>query len=142
DDGHRQGETARQRFADYAQKEDARFDVMMKSESPEQIRRMSDQVLAYAAELGVEREQLLQLLKTEPIMRNAAFQKMMYDAAAYRMMKNAAKEVGARPAPAVQRPGAAQDPRVVRAEAAMRATNRKFSDRPTLKNAADILVAQ
>jgi hypothetical protein len=134
--------TQRREFAEYAKAEDARFDAMVKGQKPEVVQRISDEIIAYAGELGVPRQQFLQLCKTEPIMRNAAFQKMMFDAASYRLMQRARNEVVKKVVPPVQRPGAAVDTRAALNEGDVRALNARFAGNPSVKNAADVLAAQ
>jgi len=132
----------RREFADYAKLEDARFDRLVKGEKPETVQKVSNEIIAYAAELGVPRGQFLELCATEPIMRNAAFQKMMYDAASYRLLQRARSEVVRKVVPPVQRPGVAADVRAALSEGDMRALNTKFANDPTIRNAADVLAAQ
>jgi hypothetical protein len=55
-------------------------------------------------------DELMRLFDSEPVMRNAAFQRMMYDAGKYRLMMKARDAVAARPVPPVQRPGTARAP--------------------------------
>jgi hypothetical protein len=138
-----QRDTAQRReFSEYAKAEDARFDAMMKGQKPEVVGRVANEVIAYAAELGVPREQLVQLCTTEPIMRNAAFQKMMFDAASYRLLQRARNEVARKVVPPVQRPGVAVDTRAALAEGDIRSLSAKFSSNPSIKNAAEVLTAQ
>jgi hypothetical protein len=132
----------RSEFADYARLEDARFDTLVKAEKPETVQKVANEVITYAAELGVPREQFLELCATEPIMRNAAFQKMMYDAASYRLLQRARSEVLKKVVAPVQRPGVAVNARAALNEGDMRALNAKFAGDPSIRNAADVLVAQ
>jgi hypothetical protein len=132
----------RREFAQYAKAEDARFDALVKGEKPEVVQKVANEIIAYASELGVPRDQFLQLCQTEPIMRNAAFQKMMFDAASYRLLQRARNEVAKKVVPPVQRPGVSVDRQAAVREGEMRALNARFSANPSLKNAADMLVAQ
>ena len=134
--------TQRREFAEYAKAEDARFNAMVKSEKPEAVQKISDEIITYAGELGVPRQQFLQLCASEPIMRNAAFQKMMFDAASYRLMQRARNEVVKKVVPPVQRPGVAVDTRAALNEGDVRALNARFAGNPSVKNAADALAAQ
>ncbi len=132
----------RQEFAEYAKLEDARFDTLVKGEKPETVQKVANEIIAYAAELGVPRSQFLELCATEPIMRNAAFQKMMYDAASYRLLQRARNEVAKKVVPPVQRPGVAVDARAAQRESDVRTLNAKFASNPSVRNAADVLAAQ
>jgi hypothetical protein len=136
-------DTARRReFADYVKLEDARFDTLVKGEKPETVQRVANEVIAYAAELGVPRDQFMELCATEPIMRNAAFQKMMFDAASYRLLQRARNEIARKVVPPVQRPGVAVNTRAALNEGDMRALSARFSNDPSVRNAADVLAAQ
>jgi hypothetical protein len=115
---------------------------MVKGEKPEAVQRVANEIISYAAELGVPREQFMQLCTTEPVMRNAAFQKMMFDAASYRLLQRARNEVAKKVVPPVQRPGVAVDTRAALSEGDMRSLNAKFAGNPSVKNAADVLAAQ
>jgi hypothetical protein len=132
----------RREFAEYAKAEDARFDAMVKGEPPAVVQKVSDEIIAYAGELGVPRQQFLQLCASEPIMRNAAFQKMMFDAASYRLLQRARSEVAKKVVPPVQRPGVAVDTRAAMNEGDVRALSARFTGNPSVKNAADVLAAQ
>jgi len=132
----------RREFADYAKAEDARFGAMVKGEKPEVVQRVANEIIAYAEELGVPHEQFLQLCTTEPIMRNAAFQKMMFDAASYRLLQRARNEIAKKVVPAVQRPGVAVDARAALAEGDVRSLSARFANNPSIKNAAEVLTAQ
>jgi hypothetical protein len=134
--------TERREFAEYAKAEDARFDGMIKGQKPEIVQRAAHEIISYAEELGVPRQQFLQLCSTEPIMRNAAFQKMMFDAASYRLLQRARNEIARKVVPPVQRPGVAVDARAAINEGDVRALNARFSGNPSVKNAADVLAAQ
>ncbi len=134
--------TQRQEFTEYAKAEDARFDTMVKGEKPEVVQKVANEIITYATELGVPREQFLQLCATEPVMRNAAFQKMMFDAASYRLLQQARNEIAKKVVPAVQRPGVAVDTRAALNETDIRSLNTRFANNPSVKNAADVLAAQ
>ncbi len=134
--------TQRQEFTEYAKAEDARFETMVKGEKPEVVQKVANEIITYATELGVPREQFLQLCATEPVMRNAAFQKMMFDAASYRLLQQARNEIAKKVVPPVQRPGVAVDTRAALNETDIRSLNTRFANNPSVKNAADVLAAQ
>ena len=99
-----QAEVARQNFDAYAKAEDAKFRSMVNM-PPAKMAEVGTEMVAYASELGIERGQLVHLLQTEPIMRHAAFQKMIYDAVQYRMLKAAPAKAAPKPVPTVVKPG-------------------------------------
>src|SRR5262249_47844909 len=88
-ESRRQADIARQNFRTYADSEDARLETMLKNEPPAIQRAVSAEILASAKAGGVEEAELLQLFNSEPLMRNAVFQRMMYDAGKYRLMMKA-----------------------------------------------------
>jgi len=104
---NRHTEAERQNFRTYARSEDARLETMLKGE-PEQVRRaVAQEIMASAEASGIEPDDLNRLFESAPLMRNATFQRMMYDAGKYRLMMKAKDAVAARPVPPVQRPGMA-----------------------------------
>lgn len=106
-DQQRQAYAAQQRFQEYGKAEDARFRAMVDS-TPAKMQETVTEMAAYASELGIERDQLVHLFQTEPIMRHAAFQKMMYDATQFRLHQKAAiqaRKAVPKDLPPVQRPG-------------------------------------
>lgn len=106
----RQAIEQQQQFESYAKAEDAKFEQMSEwaGLGKTEQAKVSTAVLEYAGELGIDKPTLVHLMKTNPVMRNAAFQKMMVDAARYRMQKAAPAKAIPKPVPAVQRPGIAQ----------------------------------
>jgi hypothetical protein len=75
--------------------------------SPAKSQAVGKEMVAYASELGIQRDQLEHLFKTEPIMRHSAFQKMIYDAIQYRMLKSAPAKAIPKNVPSVMKPGVA-----------------------------------
>ena len=100
-----QAELARQNFQRFAQSEDARLDGMLKNEPTATQRAVVNEIMASAKASGIEPAELNRLFSTEPLMRNATFQRMMYDAGKYRLMMKAKDAAVARKVPPVQRPG-------------------------------------
>jgi hypothetical protein len=105
-------ESVRQhQFQTYARTEDAKFRSMVGDRTPAETAEFGAEMIAYAGELGVTRDQLVHELQTNPLMRHSAFQKMIHDAVQHRMSQKAsAKAVRAIPKglPPVQRPGTSQ----------------------------------
>lgn len=104
----RLAELERRNFETYAQSEDARFETMMKGEARETQAAVAAEIMASAKASGVEPAELNRLFNSEPLMRNAIFQRMMYDAGKYRLMMKAKDAAVARALPPVQRPGSAR----------------------------------
>jgi hypothetical protein len=102
-----QAELARRNFQRFAQREDTRLEGMLKDEPTATQRAVVTEIMASASASGIEPAELNRLFNTEPLMRNATFQRMMYDAGKYRLMMKAKDAAVARKVPPVQRPGTA-----------------------------------
>lgn len=140
-EGQRQAEIARQDFLAFAQSEDARLDAMLKGEPKEIQRAVTQEILASAKASGIESAEFMRLFHSEPLMRNAVFQRMMYDAGKYRLMMKAKDAATARPLPPVQRPGAAAT-RGEREHADLRTLNARLSSSGDIKDAVALYHAR
>lgn len=140
-ESQRQAEAAYHSFRTHAKSEDARFDAMLKGEPVETQRAVMQEIIASAKASGIDASQLTHLLNTEPLMRNATFQRMMYDAGKYRLMMKAKDAVTTRPLPPVQRPGAAAS-RGERENADLRTLNARLSSTGDIKDAVALYHAR
>jgi hypothetical protein len=137
----RQAETSRQHFQRFAAGEDARFDTMLKDEPASVRQAVAVEIMAIAKESGIQPTELNHLFHTEPVMRNATFQRMMYDAAKYRLMMKAKDAIAARPVPPVLRPGVAITA-AERDRADLRSLNARLSSSGDLKDAVALYQAR
>jgi hypothetical protein len=137
----RQTEAARENFRNYAKTEDARLEIMMKDEPPDIQRAVSAEIMASAKASGIEEAELFRLFNSEPLMRSAVFQRMMYDAGKYRLMMKAKDAVAARPVPPVQRPGMARTP-AEREHADLRTLSSRLSSSGDIKDAVALYHAR
>lgn len=103
----RTADAARRNFQNYAKAEDARLETMLKGETRDVRRAVAQEITASAKASGIEPEEMQRLFESEPLMRNAIFQRMMYDAGKYRLIMKARDAVSAKAVPPVQRPGMA-----------------------------------
>jgi hypothetical protein len=140
-ENRRQAEMARQNFHHYAISEDARFETMLKGESKETQRAVAAEILASAKASGVDAAELMRLFHSESLMRNAVFQRMMYDAGKYRLAMKARDAVAARPVPPVQRPGTARTA-AEREHADVRTLNARLSSSGDIKDAVALYHAR
>jgi hypothetical protein len=138
---HSQAEVARQGFQSYAEAEDARLDTMLKDEPASVRRSVAQEIMDSAKASGVEPAELNRLFNSEPLMRNATFQRMMYDAGKYRLMMKAKEAAAARPVPPVQRPGMAAT-RAELAQSDLRTLNARLSNSGDLKDAVALYQAR
>jgi hypothetical protein len=140
-ESRRQAETARQNFLSHAKSEDARLDTMLKGESKATQHAVTAEIFASAKASGIEPAELHRLFDSEPLMRNAVFQHMMYDAGKYRLMMKARDAVANKPVPPVQRPGMARTP-AEREHADLRMLNAKLSSSGDIKDAVALYNAR
>lgn len=136
-----QATQARENFKAYAKAEDARFDALVAGQSKQSLREAAAEIVAAAEEYGIERAQLMHLFESEPIMRNAAFQKMMHDAAKYRLAQRSVSKAVPKAVPHVQKPGISR-PAEPRGSEDVRTLTAKFANNPSVKNAAALYAAK
>jgi hypothetical protein len=140
-ESRRQAEMTRQNFLQFAKSEDVRLDTMLKGESKATQQAVTAEIFGSAKASGVEPAELVRLFNSEPLMRNAAFQQMMYDAAKYRLMMKAKDAAATRPVPPVQRPGLARTPGE-RERADLRTLNARLSSSGDIKDAVALYNAR
>lgn len=134
-------ELERKNFERFAQGEDARLEAMLKDEPQAVQKAVATEIMAAAKESGIEPAELNRLFHTEPLMRNATFQRMMYDAAKYRLIMKAKDTAAARPIPPVLRPGVA-GASAERERADIRTLNARLSSSGDLKDAVALYQAR
>lgn len=122
----RQSEIARQNFNAYAKEQDANFEAMTGRMSPAENAQFGADMLSYAGELGIGQDQLIHLLQNEPIMRHAAFQRMVHDAVKYRQVQKASNAVSRKALPPVMRPGTSNASRASDSSSQISALERKM----------------
>lgn len=122
----RQAEIARQNFNVYAKEQDANFEAMVGKMTPAESAQFGGDLLSYAGELGIDQGQLVHLLQNEPIMRHAAFQRMVHDAVKYRQVQKASKAVAHKALPPVMRPGTSNASRASDSSSQINSLERKM----------------
>jgi hypothetical protein len=128
-----------QQFQSWVAEQDAAFDREVTSkETPETMRKIGENVIALAEEYGVSKQELGALWQSQPLLRAAPFQRMMADAARYRMAQREAVNKIDRSVPPVQRPGTSQP----RGDGEVTAALNKFRSEPSVANAAKLLQAR
>lgn len=140
-ESQRQAEMTKQSFHAFARSEDARLDTMLKGETKATQQAVTAEIFASAKASGVDPTELVRLFNSEPLMRNAVFQHMMYDAGKYRLMMKARNATAAKPVPPVQRPGAAHTP-AERERADMRTLSTKLSNSGDINDAVALYNAR
>ena len=137
----RSTEIARQNFSAHAKAEDGRFDAMLKDEPKATQQAVTAEIFAAARESGLEPAEFVRLFNTEPLMRNAAFQKMMYEAGKFRLMTKAGAAAAAKALPQVVRPGMARSP-AERNQADLRTLSAKLSNSGDIRDAVALYSAR
>lgn len=135
-------------FQKYAKAEDARFETMIKGETPETMRAVEKEIIAAIGEYGGDAAQFFEQFKSSDFLRNATVQRMMVDAAKYRLLSKAKATVLSRPlppvsrqaSPSVMRPGASQ-PTPSHAAREWADASKHFDRNPSVKNAAALIAA-
>ncbi|NPV22861.1 hypothetical protein [Bradyrhizobium aeschynomenes] len=136
-----QAEVAQQSFRSFAQEQDGRLEGMLKSE-PRAVRRaVAAEIMSAAKDSGISPAELSRLFETEPLMRHATFQRMMYDAARYRLMMRAKEAAVTKAVPPVMRPGVSASSGE-RARTDLRALNARLSSSGDLKDAVALYQAR
>jgi hypothetical protein len=129
-------------FKQYSAKENARFAELTKGIPPQQMAAITAEVPAMLAEVGVtDPRAFLKAIEGQSIFPRGSAERLLVDAARYRLMQKAAKPTPARPQlPPVQQPGHAQ-PRTNPQSANLKALNQRLSNTGDLKTAAALLAA-
>jgi 2-hydroxychromene-2-carboxylate isomerase len=140
-ENRRSMEIARQNFSVHAKAEDARFDAMLKGEPKATQQAVTSEIFAAAKESGLEPSEFVRLFNSEPLMRNAAFQKMMYEAGKFRLMTKAKHAASAKALPQVVRPGMSRSP-AERNQADLRALSAKLSNTGDIRDAVALYNAR
>jgi hypothetical protein len=135
----------RQQFQANAKIQDAQFEKMIGPQTPQQRQAASMEMVAYAAEMGIDRSTLIHLLQTNPILRHSAFQHMIHTAVTARIAKREGakyREKIDRTVPPVNRPGHTNSPRGNRGNENLAALAQKANSSGSLKDMAALLAAK
>lgn len=138
---HKQAYMERQAFEAYAKAEDQKAEDYLKSEPAESRAKIEAEIFAAVKEYaGLEANEFMRIYQSDKTLRSASVQRMMVEAAKYRMIMKAKASVAAKPIPPVQRPGVSRSDSERTVER-VRQLSEKFSRTPSLKNAAEALTA-
>jgi hypothetical protein len=139
-----------QRREEWANAENQRFDAAVGPRNEE----FSAEMVAYSESLGIPKDNLIHLLKTEPVLRSAAFQHVIWTAVTARLAQRKASNWRTRvapkhaanwrsraapnPIPPVVKPGTSTSPRE-RASADAQALNARLNHSGSLADAFALL---
>lgn len=126
-------------FRTYAQAEDARFADMVKGER--NMPAIEAEIVAMVKDHGADPREFFKAGTESKFLRSAAAQKILVDAAKYRMIMRLPKAIPKRDVPPVQRPGHV-GPRTNSRDASLTALNAKLSKSGSLKDAQALLAAR
>ena len=137
-----QQQIAAQRMASWAQNEDQRFEQSIARENPETVRAVRENVVSVLeTEYGIDKNELKQLWDSQPLLRTAAAQRLLFDVTRMKLAERDVANKRHNPIPQVQRPGTSQ-PKVSHSDGEIAAALKLFNSDPNPKNAAALLVAR
>ncbi|WP_257168570.1 hypothetical protein [Bradyrhizobium sp. SRS-191] len=137
----RQAEFAQNSFQSFAHEQDSKLEGLLKHEPTAVRQAVAAEILEVAKESGITQSELNRLFQTEPLMRHATFQRMMYDAARYRLMMKAKDSVVTKAVPPVVRPGVSGSSGQ-RGRTDLRALNARLTSSGDLKDAVALYQAR
>lgn len=126
-------------FRQYSAQEDARFADMVKGER--NMPAIESEIVAMVKDYGVDPREFFKAGNESKFLRSAAAQKIMVDAAKYRLMQKAAKASPTRTIPSVQTPGYAA-PRTNRSDVNLATLSAKLSKSGSIKDAVALRLAR
>src|SRR5262249_59507722 len=94
-----------QQFQQYAKDEDAKYEEFALGFTAGQKAEIQNEAVSMLRELGLSDDQLRAEWNTNPLLRSAASQRVLDDAARYRISQRSMQSKVAKRVPAVQRPG-------------------------------------
>jgi hypothetical protein len=113
---------------------------MVKDVPPAQMRAIEAEIPAMLSEMGIDPLEFLKAGNESKFLRTAAAQKVLVDAARYRMIMSAKVSAASRPVPPVQRPGTSQ-PEPSASTRDWANASSQFNKNPSVKNAAALIAA-
>jgi hypothetical protein len=130
--------------AEWVKAEDAKFERATRM-TPEVKQEVAAELFAYGEELGVGREQLVHLMRTEAVLQSSVFQHVLLTAVQARLSQKKAVQWRSRgkqvpPVPPVVKPGVSVS-RSERSAADLQSLSGALSKSGSLKDAAALLVA-
>jgi hypothetical protein len=128
-------------FHQWGQQQDAAFEKMIASENPETVKQVRAAIPEVAKEYGVDVRELVELFHSNPVMRSAPFQKMIFDAVRWNMTKKSIQRAPVEAPKGMMRPGTSQSrPSVDQLEHS--AVARAFNENPDPRSGARLLQAR
>jgi hypothetical protein len=134
-----------QNFQRFAKEQDLAFDKAIGQRTPQQRQALAGEMVAMAADYGINRETLVHLMQTSPIMRHAGMQRVFHEAAAGRLARKQLatlqQQQRAANVPHVTPPGTSNGGARAVQSASLNALRQKLDATGSAKDAAALLVA-
>ena len=134
---------SQQQFQEYKRTESVKFDVLVPMSNAEK-NSVAEEAAAELEKLGIDRQTLMHLNATNPIMHHSVFNKILTEWVQYTRLKAAPPKAIPTPVPPVQRPGTTQ--RVSAEASSIDQLNRKLasatSERDQIRLAAQLVTAK
>lgn len=139
----RQSQEQEAHFNAYGAEQDAKFAQAIFNELPATVQQVKSSLVDVARDIyGVDPKDLAQLYATNPVVRSAPFQRMMYDAVKLHAINKQLASSKQRPSvPGVIRPGTARD-RGDRYEAEVSSASKRFGETGSVEDGAKFLLAK
>jgi hypothetical protein len=130
---------AQQRQAAWSKFQDDQYDAMTKGDTPEVKTKLGKEAMAMLREYGATDDEIAAAWHSQGPFRSAVGQRVLRDAAAYRIAQREISSKADRSAPLVQRPGVS---RPHSSDDGIAAAMAAFNKAPSPKTAADLLTAK
>jgi len=129
------------KFQEFAAASDNAFSKSVADESPATVRQVSEFALKMLRDSGLSDQMISHYWNTDPVLRSQFGQRVLYDAAKFRMMVANPPKPAPTPPPRVQRPGSSLD-RPDASERDYYATEGRFNGPLSVKQATELTLAR
>jgi hypothetical protein len=131
-----------QAFKQFSDQQDKIFEESIKHEPPATVKAVRENLVdVLEKNYGISRDELRTLYQTQPILRSASVQRLLYDITATHLAKQGLSEKLARPVPPVQKPGVATD-RSAYDHQHISNLSKRFEASGDIKDAANLILAR
>jgi hypothetical protein len=135
-----QAQAQQARLQGYMRSQEVLLEHSLKSENPETVKQVKSEIMGIIEnEYGISREALAEAFRTNPALHSAAFQRMMFDTAKFKLAQRTAARSAPKPVPAVQRPGVAGS---YHGDSEVESARSEFLRSPNPRNAARMIAAR
>jgi hypothetical protein len=100
-----QAQVQRQQWQQFPKANDDAFAKAVAKDGPEVMQAVQKEIVEFVKESGIDPQTIRQLYESDPAIRSAPFQKIIYDAMRFRAAQRGVQHAAAKPIPSVQKPG-------------------------------------